>query len=229
MSENDWRERLRAIADPRDAEKENPLESAIQEFAAELNRVSPWVQADLVPGGHPQLRSFVTGPKTRRDIRNVMLSFWIGPDRVRSTGDKRELKSREEVFVYLSEFATDSAFPRAIEEYKAICNANTPGELHGTTTDRKPFLFPVQVPPSAQRQMADRWRSHATDALDVEAQLEGEEVADTRSAYIRGLDVLAAQTIATIDRLESGGYTMSVLKWQMDGSRILAHVRLPGR
>jgi hypothetical protein len=70
---------------------------------------------------------------------------------------------------------------------------------------------------------------NATDALDVEAQLEGEEVAGTRSAYLRGLDVLAAKTIATIDRLESGVYTMSVLKFQMDVSRILAHVRLPGR
>jgi hypothetical protein len=161
VNSSDWRQTLHGVLDPQAPAPENPLVRAIEEFVAELNK-SPWVQAALRPGPVSQVKTLVTGPKTTRDQDTPMLSFWVQNGFVRVVGEgSRELRSRDEVLRYLTDFAVNSAFPETVAEYKDICQDNMLGFL----SVGKEGGYEVVVLPDSQRRLADQWRAPSDKSI----------------------------------------------------------------
>lgn len=108
-----------------------PFDQVLQEFVETLTAVEPFVGAAIEKGHHPQMRTFVTWPRSRRDQRAIMLTFWWDGTtmKVLNEPSRPPFESPQALGDYLVEFLENSAFPTTLVEYRLLWQQDVYGYL----------------------------------------------------------------------------------------------------
>jgi hypothetical protein len=108
-----------------------PFDQVLQEFVDALTAAEPYVGAAIERGHHPQMRTFVTWPRSRRDQRTIMLTFWWDGTtmKVLNEPNRPPFESPQSLGDYLVEFLEQSAFPTTLAEYRSLWGQDVYGYL----------------------------------------------------------------------------------------------------
>jgi hypothetical protein len=150
-----------------------PFDQVLREFAETLAAEQPSLGAAIEQGHHPRMRMLVTWPRTRRDERTIMLTFWWDGTTMKALDEKGTptFDSPDAVGDYLLAFLTTSAFPATLAEYKARCDEDVYGYLRkAASAEASPSDVTVLVSASEQRKLAEAKLGEMI-TLEVEPQL----------------------------------------------------------
>lgn len=132
MTNGSWKDRIRTAAS-REANPSDPKNQfllVLEEFVMALNG-SPWIHAILEQASNLTGLSLVVRPKYRRDMRSILMQFWLGPDSisVMSGNERSDFRAKGELETYLVDFVENSAFPQTVEIYREIQSEHVEGRL----------------------------------------------------------------------------------------------------
>ncbi|XXT22465.1 AAA family ATPase [Sorangium sp. So ce429] len=159
MSEQpSWKERIKAVASAAPVVAQgNPLLHKVEELAAALNE-SPWLRAELRSGPASQQRSLIVGPKYRRDISTILLSFWVGPrSLVVSGAQQQEFVDEASLERFFVELVEKPDFPGTVTRFQELQREDVPGWLRVEgLLEADPLDIPVSIDAAMHNELAKR-------------------------------------------------------------------------
>jgi hypothetical protein len=184
------------------------LDGVLREFVRTLMDAEPYVGAAIEIGHLPQMRSFVTWPRYRRDERSIMLTFWWDGTAMRVVNDvnREPFRSPEALSDYLVNFLENSAFPETLVSYERRCKEDVDGFLRVTSLiDTDPDEVMVAVRAADQKKLAE-----AQPGAVLNLTVHPEPVAGTAQYSERG----------TYKYLNSGGFGLRRIMHHLSDGKI---------
>jgi hypothetical protein len=161
---------LTAPAAPRD---DNPFLKVLNDFAGALNRHDV-VEATIEQMAHPKVFSLVTFPKYRRDRPSHMLTFLLDTQKASLVSDLGEMKftylTSNELWVALTEFLRNSAFPTTLQQYAEEITQPVEGFLRSGTPAEPSITDAGILVPAVSQQILGSSAVEAQIQLAVEPQ-----------------------------------------------------------
>lgn len=157
-----FQERIKSTLRRVESAKAGPVagfDRVLTEFVDTLRAEESYLGASIEKAAHqPQLRSFVTWPRYRRDERTIMLSFWWDGTTMRVLNEQKRdpFDSPDALSEYLLDFLEKSAFRWTLTEYEARCKEPVDGYLRTTSlVDAGPNDVMVVVSSAQQKELVE--------------------------------------------------------------------------
>lgn len=185
-----------------------PFDGKLKEFVRTLMEAEPYVGAAIEIGHLPQMRSFVTWPRYRRDERSIMLTFWWDGTAMKVVNEvnREPFNSPDTLSDYLVNFLENSAFPETLAWYERRCKEDVDGFLRMTSLiDADPDDVMVIVHAADQKKLAE-----AQPGAVLNLTVQPEPVAGTAQYAERG----------TYKYLNSGGFGLRLTRHASSDGKI---------